>query len=106
MYVGRDFDPSDEGENEVYSLDFVKDVASGETIVSAQWFLAVAEDSEAEDANAQDHIVLDSTNAGTVSSQRIAGLVRGVKYVVQAKALTSQGNTKSLWSHIPCGGPQ
>jgi len=106
MYVGRDFDPSDVGESEVYSFDFVKDLATGETIASSEWFCAVAEDSDADDAAAQDHVALDASNAGTVTSQRITGLVDGVKYVLQAKVVTSLGNTKSLWSHVLTGTPK
>ena len=30
MYVGRDWDPTDVGENEVYTLDYVNDLASNE----------------------------------------------------------------------------
>ncbi|MBR1150083.1 hypothetical protein [Bradyrhizobium sp. JYMT SZCCT0428] len=106
MYVGRDFSPSDEGESEIYSLDFVRDCAAGETIASAAWHCTVADDSEVQDEDAASRVSGSSSNSGTVSSQRIAGLVDGVKYVLQAVVVTNQGNTKSLWSHVTCGVPQ
>ena len=101
MYVGRDFHPSDVGENEVYTFDFENDLADGETIATATWICSVADDSEVEDADAQSHVsVVDPLNTDTKTSQRIAGLVDGVKYVLQAIVTTSDGNTKSLWSHV------
>lgn len=108
MYVGCDFSPSDVGESEVYSLDFVKDCAAGETIASATWTCAVAEDSAVPDSDAATRVSGSASNTGTVTSQRIdlSAAPGGVKYVLRAVAVTNQGNTKSLWSHVECGIPR
>lgn len=106
MYVGREFLPSDPGESEDYTFDFVKDLADGETIVGATWSCKVAEDSEGEDADAADHVALPASYDGTRTTQHVSGLVAGVKYVLQAVVETSAGNTVSLWSHVECVAPQ
>lgn len=106
MYVGRDFSPADEGESENYSFDFVKDLAEGETIVGSTWYCTVAEDSEAPDEDAADHVAVPASYSGTLTTQHVSGLVAGVKYVLQAVVETSAGNTVSLWSYAPCGEPK
>jgi hypothetical protein len=105
MYVGRDFHPSDVGESEVYTFDFVKDLADGDIIVEATWHCTVAADSEVADAAAADHVALPATFEGTKTMQQVSGLVDGVKYVLQAVIGSEQGETKSLWSHVKCGTP-
>lgn len=105
MYIGRDFHPSDVGESEDYSFDFVKDLAADETIVGATWSCTVAEDSEGEDADAADHVAVPATFEGQVTTQHVSGLVDGVKYVLQAVVETNAGNTVSLWSHVLCRAP-
>ena len=105
MYVGRDFDPADEIESEIYTMDFVRDLADGEAIIGATWYCTVAEDSEAADTNAADHVAIPATYSGTKTMQHVSGLVAGVKYVLQAVIDTDQGNVKSLWSHVVCGDP-
>lgn len=105
MYVGKDFFPSDVGESEDYSFDFVKDLAADETIVSSTWSCTVAEDSEGTDADASDHVSVPATFDGTITTQHVSGLVAGVKYVLQAVVETSAGNTVSLWSHVLCREP-
>jgi hypothetical protein len=107
-YVGSDFTPADRGENEVYSLDFVKECAAGETLTSSTWTCKVADDSAVQDPDAATRVSGAATNSGTVSSQRIdlTAAPDGVKYVLQAVAVTNQSNTKSLWSHVDCGVPK
>lgn len=106
MYVGRDFLPSDFGESEVYTFDFAKDLADGETIETAEFVCSVAGDSVGDDASPQSHVSpVDAIISGTKTSQRIAGLLSGVKYVLQAIITTSDDNTKSLWSHVTCSTP-
>ncbi len=105
MNVGKDFHPSDSGEDETYAIDFVKDLDVGEELVTATWYCTVAEDSEGADATPQDHVELSASIDGTITKQRISGLVAGVKYVLQAVVLTNFDNTRSLWSHVTCELP-
>ena len=102
MYVGKDFSPSDPGEEEPYTLNFRRDVADGETVATAAWTCSVA---DGVDDAAAGHIVGSPTNSGTKTTQRVEGLAAGVKYVLQAVVTTSAGNTVSLWSHVICTAP-
>lgn len=105
MYVGQDFDAADPQESEVYSFDFVRDLAPGETIASAVWTCEVAPDSPVADAGAATRLVGPPGNDGQVTMQRVAGLVDGVKYVLQAVVTSSLGNQVSLWSNVTCDDP-
>ena len=76
MYVGRDFDPTDPGENEIFSFDFVNDLDSNESLQSATWTCAAVTGS---DPAAASRISGSASAAGTQTSQRIAGLLPGVR---------------------------
>ena len=105
MYVGRDFDPSDTGESERFSFDFVNDLQTGDTIQSVLWTCEVAATSEQEDDAAGACIVGAPVIAGTKTTQRVEGLKPGVRYVLQAEATTVVGDKVSLWSHVECKEP-
>ncbi len=105
MYVGKDFHPSDSGENEVYAFDFVKDLEADETLVSSVWYCTVADDSEETDATPSDRLLLSPSIEGTKTKQRVTGMIENVKYVLHATVVTSDGNTRSLWSHVTCRLP-
>jgi len=106
MYVGRDFPPADPVEGRTYTLDFVNDIASGDTIVEAVWYCTVADDSDGADENSADHVALPATYEGTKTLQFVSGLVDGVKYILKAVVGTQAGETVSLYSHVPCEAPQ
>ena len=104
MYAGRDFSPQERIENEVFGLDMVNDLEPGEELISSVWTIKVV---SGEDLDPKDHlegppkvVVPTGGTLKTCSIQRIANLLPGVTYRVQAVAITTQGNTKSLWSHI------
>ena len=102
MYVGRDYDPSDTGEIEIYTLDFVNDLVNGETIASAVWtctpIIGI-------DSNATSCVFGAATFSGTQTSQPFKNFVSGVYYQLLATVGTSLGNTKKLWSHVPARSP-
>jgi hypothetical protein len=102
MYVGQDFDPSDVGEDELYTFDFVNDVACGETIVTATWSCAAV---DGQDPDAASRVVGPASWLGTETTQRVAGMLAGVRYRLLASAFTTFGNTKHLWSHVTSGNP-
>lgn len=106
MYCGRDFDPADQSESEPYTLDFVNDLAAGETLTSATWTCAVAPDSRAQDASASTRLSGSAATSGTQTSQRVVGLLPGVKYILRAVAVTNQGNTRVLYSHVTGQAPK
>lgn len=102
MYIGRDFFDSDVGEDEVYTLNFARDIAHSETIVSATWSCVAV---VGIDATASAHLFGACSFSGNRTSQRIKGLLAGVKYRLMATVVTSLGNTVSLWSHVQCNNP-
>lgn len=104
MYLGRDFSPQQVGESEVFGLDFVDDLEHNEQLISSKWIIEVI---EGVDPNPKIHLEGTSavviplgSNFKTCSVQRIGGLWPDVTYRVEASVLTTQGNTRSLWTHV------
>jgi hypothetical protein len=97
MYVGRDFSPADVGESAEYTFDFVRDLAVGETITGATW-VCWAESGSDPDAAAR--LIGAPSFSGTRTTQRVAGLLAGVKYGLQAIVTTSANNVVSLFSYV------
>jgi hypothetical protein len=104
LYCGRDFSPQERNENEVFGLDFIHDLQPEEVLISSVWTIKVV---SGKDSDPTDHLegppkVVTPIGGilNTASIQRIAGLFPGVTYRVKAVAVTSLGNTKSLWSHV------
>ncbi len=100
MYVGRDFDPANATENEVYSLDFVNELGTGETLlsVSAVSFTVF----QGTDANPDSHLSGNPSVTGSVVSQRLTTLTSGVTYTLAFTVLTSLSNTITLFSRVAC----
>lgn len=99
MKLPRDFSPADPGESNVYAIDFAADLPSGDSIASAQWQVATVQGT---DVAPQSHCVGSPAVYGSIVTQRIANLVPGTIYRVQAVATTQAGNVLSLWAHLPC----
>ena len=104
MYCGRDYSPQERNESEVIGLDFVNDLQAGETLISSAWAIAVI---SGVDTDPGDHLsgpakVVTPTfgTLKTATIQRIGGILPGVTYRVKAIAITTLGNTLTLWSHI------
>jgi hypothetical protein len=105
MYVGRDFDPSDIGESERFTLDFVNDLQAGDSITGAVWSCEVAAKSALPDPGAASHVDGPAEFLGTKTSQRISGLVAGVIYALTATVTTANNDIVMLWSHVECKDP-
>ena len=103
MFVGRDFDPSDVGEDEVYSFNFVNDLNASESLATAVWTCTAV---TGVDASAATRVNGGATVSGQTTSQRITGLLPGVRYRLLATAVTLQSNTVSLWAHVTCANPK
>lgn len=104
MYLGRDFSPQENGESEVFGMDFVNDLDADEQLLSSAWFLFVSQG-----VDPQPKVHLEGTSAAvvplgsnmkTATIQRIGGLWPNVTYKVVAVVLTDQGNTRNLWTYI------
>lgn len=100
MYVGADYSPSDNPENELYGLDFVNDLPSGDSIATAAWTCSNANDTQVTDPTPSARIIAGPFISGTVTTARVSGLLTGVKYVLQATVTTTQGNTLILFTHV------
>lgn len=88
----------------MFGFDFVNDLDPDEALITTLWTIKVV---SGVDPDPDDHLegiskVVAPTGSiiNTATVQRIAGLLPGVTYLVRAIAVTDQGNTKTLWSHI------
>jgi hypothetical protein len=88
-----DFTPKRVGESEVLTVDYVDDLAPGETILSASWSMRVKAGS---DPAASSMIQGTVTVTGTKVSQMVTAGVAGVLYEPLCTALTSLGQTVEL----------
>jgi hypothetical protein len=108
MYVGDDFPVVSPNDSRLYSLDFVRDVASTEIINSATAVLEV--DTEHSDPGFVDgspasHMQGGPIINGTIVSQRLSGLLSGGVYLLRMIANTSQGNAPELFTHVRSRAP-
>lgn len=94
-YVGRDFDPAEQPESEPFGFDFTRDTRSGEAIMSAAWTVTPVFGS---DPDAQTRVLGDAAFSGVLTSQRIMGLLPGVRYKIEATVMTNFGNDLTLHS--------
>ena len=99
MYCGRDFSPADNSDSELYALDFVNDLPAGDSIIGGALTLTVYRGT---DADPSSRLAGGFSVDGTKVIQRIRNLTAGVIYTLQIVVTTQQGNSISLFSHIPC----
>ena len=99
MYVGQSFQPMSPDENEVFGINFVNDLAAGESIVSVTAFNISVK--QGTDATPTTHLVGVPSFVGTTVVQRISGVLNGVEYILEAVIFTTAGNTRSLFSYLP-----
>ena len=102
--MGRDFSPQENNESEVFGLDFVNDLDEEEQLISSTWTIKVT---QGIDPDPKVHlegpsfvVVPLGSNFKTATIQRIGGLWPNVTYVVRAVVITTDGNTRNLWTHI------
>ena len=114
MYAHMDFDPAEIPENELFGVDFLYDLsrlAPDEQLLSAEFTLSVI---SGVDADAATRLIgapyvainpFNKTGLTTMAVQRITGLLDDVYYALEAKAVTTNANTLTLWSRIPPENP-
>lgn len=101
MYLGRDFDPADEGESDAYTLDFVNDIPDGSTITAIQSVALTVKTGT--DPDPSSHLIGAPILIPTTQCyQLIRGLVAGNVYTIRAIGVTNAGLQISIWTHIPC----
>ena len=102
IYAGRDWDIQDVGESELFGLDFVNDLPTGDSLSTVAWTLTVAEGT---DPAPNTHLDGLPGTSGTIALQRLSGLLPNVRYILKATASTALGNTIILYSHVACENP-
>lgn len=96
-YVGRDFPIMDPSEQIDLTLDFVNDAARCDNIASATWTVAVV---TGVDASASTRALGSISTSGQKVTQRMGGLLTGVKYKVTALATMQSGEVLGLYSNV------
>jgi hypothetical protein len=104
----KDFPATEPGSLGTYSIDFATTVPPGATLVGASWTLGIhaVQPGGAPDAMPRSRLVGGTQIEGTVSLQRIGGLVAGNDYLVSVTGTTSDGEVIVLWTVLPCRAPQ
>lgn len=92
-----DFSDTLAGVTSTYTFDFGNDLPNGDTITGASWTLVVVSGT---DSSPSSRLIGASTVNGTLVSQQIGGTPAGVRYAVRALAMTAQGNSISIFSHL------
>jgi hypothetical protein len=102
MYVGN-FDTMDEGESELLSFDFVNTIRqAGDTLASCTWsILRLSDRSDVTSVVATGSPII----VGNKVAQRVGSMTGGETYIMIAKAVTTHGDTLSLWGHVDCTRP-
>lgn len=93
------FPPADNVESKIYGFDFKRGLAAGEAISTAVFEIFVVDGT---DPSVGSRLIGPATVSGTQARQRVAGLVPGVAYLLQATVTTNQGSTKSLFGRVEC----
>lgn len=99
MYIGRDFDVMNSTESEVFAIDFVNDLQTGETISGLPTVTLTV--FSGDDPTPSARLSGDPGVSGTTAMQRVSQPLAGVTYIITFSVLTSLGNTKVLYSRIP-----
>ncbi|HJU15724.1 MAG TPA: hypothetical protein VJ770_04575 [Stellaceae bacterium] len=104
----KDFAVTEPGAVGTYAVDFAQNVPAGTGLASAQWALGIHYTAPGAVADPMPQMRLsDAANvSGTVTAQRIAGLVAGNDYLVTVSGTMSDGAVVVLWTVLPCRAPQ
>lgn len=97
MKLPVDFSDAEPTDTIVYTIDFVQDLAVGDSIATAAWQIIV---SSGVDPLASAHTVGAPVIVGTEVRQTVGGLISGNYYVMRALVTTALGNKVSLFSHV------
>lgn len=102
-----DLSPQAPDEITDYSVEFAASVPSGAAVSDTTWGLAVRATlpGATADATPASRLSGSSTLAGSITEQRIAGLVDGNDYVLTVVATMDDGQAVEVWTHLPCRAP-
>lgn len=106
MYLGVDYFPFDTTESITLGIDFVNDLASGDTVSTATVTCTVAEDSQVNDPIPSTRITAGPFNfSPTIVTFIFTNPVPGCKYLLSITIMSAGGETITDYTHIPCEVP-
>lgn len=94
----KEFDPADITESEFFGIDFVNDIAAGDSVLGVESF--TIELINGYDPNYLLRISGAPSNDGTLASCRISNLQPGCRYRLIATVSTALGNLITLWADV------
>jgi hypothetical protein len=97
MYVGQDFDPAEQDEDEPFAFDFGTELAGAESVASAAWSCTAKNGIDGSPAT---RLLGPATINGTIVSVQFGGAMPGELYVLHCEVTSSLGNRRALWSHV------
>ena len=99
----KGFSPKTPSAEELFGLNFIRQLDAGETILSAEWSVTVL---QGVDANPAAMLSGPAIISGTKVSQKLIGGVDGVQYCLTCLATTSGGEKiplfYTLWVRTSC----
>lgn len=102
MYAGRDFISTTPNEIRFLTFDFQDAFVSTDSISSAVWTSAVAEDSTVQDPTAASRIGGPFQNSGRLATATLQQCVIGVRYLIKCVATAVSGQKAEFESYIDC----
>lgn len=107
MWLGVDYFPFDASESIVLGIDFVNDLATGDSVDTATITCSVAQDSQVPDPTPAARIIGGPFYLGdTTVTFRFASPVAGAKYIITVTVTTTVGaEIVSDYTHLPSEQP-
>ncbi len=96
------FSPINEGESEVFGLDFTRDLPSGDSVITISDVTLTKAGGVGVDPSPDSRLDGPATLVNNVVSQRITDPVASVIYKLTIYVATAQGNVLDLWSYVTC----
>src|SRR5690242_6777600 len=99
MFAGTDFRDANLEEEEPFAFNFVRDLAAGEQLSTTTWTISLI---AGKDPDPNSHLIGQPRVQGTMSVQKIGGLMPGCRYLLVATVVTDKDNSKVMYSHVAC----
>lgn len=100
MYIGTDWPPATPYDDQIYTIDFINDLNTGEIVSSAVVSFTL---DQGADADPSSHVIGSYTiTDDTLVGQRIRGLIAGNVYNLSITAVTNLGMQIELNAYLPC----
>jgi hypothetical protein len=111
VHVGKNFDPIEPGETDVFSFDFTFELSDGETITGTSWTCALSKGSDALPASrlsgaAQVTNPVINGSERTCSSQLVSDMQNENTYLLEATVETSTGRVLKRCAYVRCIDPK